>query len=182
MNIETVWSLVNQCKDVKSPEVELKKLLSSFSVEDVKRFAHHFDSLHYYGDRDDIDCAAHLLNCYCDVPESIAFVSGIIAKGRETYESVLRNADHLHLFWNKGKIKNKAFGWVAHDVYAENLAISEQEARHILLESTPHHDFSLYCYVNGELYESQEPENWDFYNEQDNRKRLPRLSKLYYGH
>lgn len=178
MNINEFWAIVEHCKDAESPEVALADSLQHLSVEEIVEFHNYFKWLDNYAYRWDIWGAAYLLHAGCSDDGFEYFRSGLIAKGRSIYESVLKNPDDLRILWGMGNIDNEAYGCVAYEVLARKQGISEVEAMDFLYERMSRTPFDLY--IDGALYVAPDTEDWDFEDETENRKRLPELSNLYY--
>jgi hypothetical protein len=178
MNIENFWNVIEQCKDCMRPEFKLQRILVGLSMEEVKEFQRHFDTLATNACRFDIHAAARLLNGGCDAREFSDFRHGLIVKGRAVYEAALKNPDHLHTLWGQRRINDDVVHYVALGVYAARLGGDWDEASYEIYS-----DFSSErdIYIDGTLFEFPDIDSWDLENEQENWKHLPRLSELYYG-
>ena len=140
MNIEKFWELVEECKDADHPEIVLAESLDLLSAEEVLMFAYYLDQMHDYAYRNDIWCAAYLLNGGCGDDGFHYFRYGLISKGRRIYEGALKNPDHLQILWDERPIENEAFGSAAREVYEKKTGIDFFEARIDFLEAR-FHDF-----------------------------------------
>jgi len=63
--------------------------------------------------------AAYIIGGGCSDDGFIDFQYGLIAKGREIYESALANPDSLADLAIPGEIPNELFGYVADNVYED---------------------------------------------------------------
>jgi len=178
MTINDFWNLIEQCKDAQRPEVVLEELLNGLSVKELMTFNHYFEWLENYASREDIWCAAYLLNGGCSDDGFSDFRRGLIAEGRSVYEQVIKNPDSLQAQWGKGYLSNESFGWVARRVFVRKMGVCMSEAIDILMSNAYAKHFDLY--IDGELHVPPEVERWDFDDEAENRKRLPGLSRLFY--
>lgn len=182
MTINDFWNLIEKCKDAECPELVLADLLDALSVEEMVIFDYYFRCLESCAYREDIWCAAYLLNGECgdesDDSDFINFLRGLISKGRSVYEMTLKNPDSLQALWGQGEIENESFGWVARRAYAKKMGVSATDAMGVMFRYDDGRKFDLY--INGELYVAPEVERWDFDDEAENRKRLPGLSRLFY--
>ncbi|RQQ21304.1 DUF4240 domain-containing protein [Burkholderia stagnalis] len=177
MNIDKFWDIVEQCKDSVRPEGALEALLSELPPEEIAEFFFIFCRLESYAYSEIMWCAAYLLNYGCSDDGFIDFRRGLISKGRGIYELALKNPDDLVCLWGQGDIRNESYGHAAHGAYASRTGLSEEQASDYLYGYKQGEKFDLY--IDGRLF-NRGPlaEWWDFDDEQENRKRLPRLTEL----
>ncbi|MBB3256234.1 hypothetical protein F4827_001060 [Paraburkholderia bannensis] len=177
MNIDKFWEIVDQCKDFVNPEVALEDLLSELSPEDIAEFFYVFCRLEAYAYSETMWCAAYLLNGGCSDDGFEYFRRGLISKGRAVYELALKNPDDLVCLWGQGDIRNESFGHAAPDAYMKKTGLSVEEAYDYLYGYKRGEVFELH--IDGQLFERKpQTQSWDFDDEQENRKRLPRLTDL----
>jgi len=178
MNIDMFWQIVDSCKDFDHPEQALEDRLSELPAEAIAEFAHILWWLESYAYSETMWCAAYLLNYGCSDDGFTDFRRGLVAKGRAIYELALKNPDDLACLWDKGDIRNESFGYAAHDAYARRTGLSEDAASEYLFEQyVSREKFELY--IDGKPFEGNpKTEWWDFDDEAENRKRLPRLTEL----
>ena len=181
MNINKFWAIVERCKDCEFPEAKLEKILSELPTEEIAEFFHIFQWLESYAHSETMWCAAYLLNDGCSDDGFEYFCRGLIAKGRAVYELALKDPDDLVCLWGTGDIDNELFGGpAARYAYINKTGSSVEAAFDYLYGYKPDEVFELY--IDGQLFDVKDrrDEHWSFANEKDNRKRLPRLSALYY--
>jgi hypothetical protein len=178
VNINEFWKIVDQFKDEERPELAVAELLETLPAEEVMQFGYYLEWMEIHASRADIWCAAYLLNGGCSDDEFSYFIRGLIAKGRALYDATLKNPDNLEVLWGKGDIENESFGWVAREVYARKMGIDVCNALDLIGEKVGSTHFDLY--IDGALYVTPEMEDCDFEDEIENRKRLPKLSNLFY--
>lgn len=178
MNIEKLWEIVEQCKDCKRPEAKLEKILFELPLEDIAEFFFIFSWLDSYAYSEKMWCAAYLLNGGCSDDGFEYFRRGLISKGRAIYELALKNPDDLACLWGTGPIDNELFGgYAARHAYMDKTGSSVEAAFDYLYGYKQAEVFDLY--IDGRLFDgNQNTESWDFDDEQENRKRLPRLTEL----
>jgi hypothetical protein len=180
MNIDEFWDLIELCKDEEYPQDKAKKLLHQYSPDEVLEFGCFLELLQSYSYRPNIVCAAYLLNDVSDDGDFEFFLRGLIAKGRDVFDSALANADNLHVLWGCDDIENEEFGWVARKVYAEKLDVDTAIVFSLITDKFDEKERELFL-RQGNIYTHQELPDWDFDDEQANRENLPILSSLYYA-
>ncbi|QNB10292.1 DUF4240 domain-containing protein [Paraburkholderia tropica] len=176
MNIDKFWEIMARCKESNDPMSSLGEILRQLPLGEVREFGRYFLWMEGYAFRWGIWGAAYLLNGGCRDDGFTDFRRGLILQGRTVYEAVLKDPDHLHTHWGQGPIDCEGIGCVAFDVYAEKMKISGEAAMNELydysyLQKPPTH-------IEGTRYDWPNVEDWDFDDEQENRKRLPRLAQL----
>ncbi|MFZ6689290.1 DUF4240 domain-containing protein [Undibacterium sp. SXout11W] len=180
MTIDEFWDLVEQCNDEEYPDDKAKELLYQCSPDEILEFGCFLELLQCYAYRSDIQCAAHML---CDASADDRFeyfLRGLIAMGRDVFDSAITNADTLHVLWGCDDIENEEFGWVARKVYAKKLDVDLGIAFSLIDEKFEKKEKELFL-KQGNIYKRQELPYWDFDDEKANRKNLPILSSLYYA-
>jgi len=176
MNINQFWVIVERCKDCEFPEAKLEEILSDLQPEEIAEFFFIFSRLESYAYSETVWCAAYLLNGGCSDDGFDYFRRGLIAKGRAVYELALKNPDDLVCLWGQGDIRNESFGHAAPDAYMKKTGLSVDAAYDYLYGYKRGEVFELY--IDGQLVDGNpKAESWDFDDEQENRKRLPRLSE-----
>lgn len=179
MTIDDFWDLIEQCKDEDYPDDKAKELLHQCSPDQILEFGGFLELMQYYARRPSIVCAAYLLNGVSEDEDFEMFSRGLIAKGRDVFDSALANADTLHVLWGCDDIDNEEFGWVARKVYAEKFDIDLGIVFSLIDEKFEEKEREL-SLRQGNIYSHQEVPDWDFDDEQENRVNLPVLSSLYY--
>ena len=119
MTREEFWKLVDQVKGTKKPEAALPKLLRKLTPAELVSYQQHFDTLTREAYRWDLWGAAYIIGGGCSDDGFIDFKYGLIARGRQIYESALANPDSLADFAFQGEISNELFGYAAQEVYED---------------------------------------------------------------
>lgn len=160
MDAGQFWSIIEQIKDSEEPEDDIIPLLQKLSSEELVSFQTHFDTFVENAYKWDLWAAAYVINGGCSDDCFLDFRYGLISKGKEVYEAALENADNLADYDLEEELFNEVFGYVAMEVYEER---TEEE-----MPRKP----------------SAEPEipmgkEWDFEDDEENKKYLPRLCQKY---
>jgi hypothetical protein len=162
MTREQFWKLVDQAKDSAEPEDAIAEALHELSPKEIVSYQEHFDALFDAAYRWDLWGAAYLMEGGCSDDGFIDFRYGLISLGREIYEGALANPDSLANLAIDREISNELFGYAAQEQY-EELTDEEEMPRKDPPEEAP------------------EPsgEQWDFDDDKENARRLPRLTAKY---
>jgi hypothetical protein len=171
MSIQMFWSIVEQCKNFEQPEVDLENILKKLSPEEIAAYKWHFENLVLVAYRWDMWGAAYLLYDGCSDDGFFDFLYGLIAQGKEMYESAVKNPDSLTALWGKSQISNETFCYVPKWVY-EEMTGNKLPADCWQVPGTLESDFEIDHSMN---------EDWDFDSEIENKKHLPKLSALCYA-
>jgi hypothetical protein len=171
MNIAEFWSHIEGIKDSKSPAKDLVEILNKLSPQEVWSFKVHFEQINVFAERFDLYYAAYMLIGWCDWEIFCDFRAAMIAKGKNAYESMLKNPDSLADYWGDLDITDDAFGFIPVLVYEK-----------ITGQKIPDDCYIVPCeYVFEDGTVLADDENWDFDDETENKNRLPNLSNLYYS-
>jgi hypothetical protein len=161
MDIDEFWNIIALGKDSDTPEVSLKFELQKLCPEEIASFQSHFDVLFDQAYRWNLWGAAYIIHGGCSDDGFIDFRYALISKGKALYEKALENPDSLSELNNaEVLLDNELFGYVASQVY-ENIVGKEIPSNN----STP--------------VDESMGEEWDFDDEAENKKRLPRLYSVY---
>ena len=144
-----------QGQDSDAPEEILGEVLRTLDAEEIASFQEHFDSLFGEAYRWDLWGAAYLIGGGCSDDGFMDFRYALIAKGREVFEAALANPDSLA---DVDLESNESIGYVASEAYSE-------KADAEMPRSGPPHP------------SDPEGENWDFDDQEECERRLPRLWK-----
>jgi hypothetical protein len=152
MTRERFWSIVAQ---VQGDEAQLEQVLSFLEPSEIESFQVHFDELHALAYRWDLWGAAFIMEGGCSDDGFMDFRYALIALGREWFEAALKDPDSL--CGADGLVSNELYGYAARKAY-------ERASGHAMpsrVRARP-----------------TEPagEHWDFSDERENRRRLPRIS------
>ncbi|KVM48924.1 hypothetical protein WJ58_26165 [Burkholderia ubonensis] len=178
MNQKKFWKIIDKCQYADNPDLRLEELLDCLPRREVRAFDWIFQTFESYANRRDVYVAARLLGQAPEYEDFENFIRGLIAKGQHVYEAALGDPDTLRWLVCRESIDNESIAWVARIVYARKMGISIFEAMDDLIASRDQLDIELTIY--GDPYETPEIEVWDFDDEQENRKRLPKLSRAVY--
>lgn len=162
MDINEFWKIIDLGKDSEEPAHSLKVELEKLTPEEIVSFQEHFDTLFDNAYRWNLWGAAYIIHGGCSDDGFIDFRYALISRGKDLYEKALQNPDSLSGLGDAAEelLDNELFGYVALEVY-ENKVGSE----------IPSNDSTSSDESMGE--------EWDFDDEAENTKRLPRLSSLY---
>jgi hypothetical protein len=161
MNIDEFWAIIEKGKDSEEPEEIIPEQLKKLSPEEIISFQDHFDRLHEQAYQWGLWGAAYMIGGGCSDDGFVDFRYGLISKGRDIYEKALENPDSLAKLALDTDIENELFGYVAQEAY-EDITGKEMPM--------------------SECSESSEPvgEYWDFDDEEENKKRMPELTDIFY--
>ena len=159
MTRDEFWAIIDKGKSSEEPELILEQELKQLSPASIVDFQEHFDTLFDQAYAWPLWGAAYIIGGGCSDDGFIDFRYGLISRGKEVYEKALKDPDSLA---NIGEeIENESFGYVAAQVY-ENQTETELPYRPLPRIPDPPGD------------------DWDFDDEEENRKRLPKLMDLFW--
>jgi hypothetical protein len=147
----------------------LTELLVRLPPAQIEAFGVEFHRLSAAADRWDVWGAAYLIGGGCSDDAFTDFRSGLIAAGREWYDRALADPDAL----------------ASHPAVAEAAEWDDDSA--IFAELVGYAGFQAYRQVTGVGWAIETPEGqtagqrWDFDDDDEMRRRLPRLSALFVG-
>ncbi len=161
MNIDQFWEIIEPGKHSDKPEAILKIELEKLTPEEIESFQQHFDAFFDKAYQWDLWGAAYMIGGGCSDDGFIDFRYALISKGRHIFESALNNPDSLAELGKDLDIDNELFGYVAQEAYKNmtNNEIPRSRDTKIAREMGEH---------------------WDFEDEEENRKRIPHLTQLYW--
>ncbi len=173
MSSDDFWEIVQECKTFADPTAGAKDKLAELQPQQVAAFKWHLENYVGAAYSYDIWGAAYMLSYWCSDDGFEYFRYGLVSQGRATYEEALRNPDSLVELWGHPDISNEEFCYAAAEVY------EEMTGRELPPEcwSGPGPRWS--AYVSG-LSTSTMRHDWDFNNVIEGKKRLPKLSALYF--
>ena len=161
MNIEEFWEIIDVGKESEEPENILKEQLLNRSASDLESFQAHFDSLFDEAYTWKLWGAAYIIGGGCSDDGFIDFRYGLLSKGKKIFENALSDPETLAELGEDPEIFNELFGYVAQDVFEQKTGNEIRRA-----PSTPS-DESM-------------GEEWDFDDENENKRRLPTLMSLHW--
>lgn len=184
MDIETFWTIIEAAQAQSQPDEPFDQTLagqlSSRSPQDILQFQVRFDELHAAAYRWDIWAAAYLIGGGCSDDGFLDFRSGLIGQGRSWYEQVTASPDNL----------------AAHPAVAARAPEPAQDEP-LFFEGLSSAAVKAFAQVTGgdedSFYESWKEtpdsprhndldpggEDFNFDDDQQMRRRLPRLAALY---
>ena len=160
MDAQQFWDIIEMIKDSEEPEEDIKKQLNQLTPEELVSYQEHFDRFFENAYRWDLWGAAYIIEGGCSDDGFTDFRYGLISKGKKLYEASIKHPDDLADFDFEDSFSNELFGYSALDVYEEKTG-----------KETPRKPF--------EQPEDPVGEKWDFDDENENKKRLPRLWEKY---
>ncbi|MEU7975390.1 DUF4240 domain-containing protein [Micromonospora sp. NPDC049089] len=193
MDVEEFWAVVRSGgaglegrtgDDGEAVAAAVVRRLAATSSEGILEFQELFDQLHDALYRWDVWAASYLIGGGCSDDSFIDFRAGVIALGREWYERVLASpdglADHPAVRQaaaedDDGALFAESVNYVASEAY-EQVTGGDDDAFYEAMKARQHT-------ANG-IDEAREPdmgEDFDFDNEDEMRRRLPRLAELFLG-
>ena len=150
------WNVIDKVIESEVPEEDIKKHLNRLNPEEIVSYQEHFDSFFENAYQWDLWGAAYLIEGGCSDDGFMDFRYGLISKGKDIYEASMINPDNLADYDFKDEISNELFGYSALEVYEEK---TDTEIPRKKFEQT----------------DDPMGEEWDFDDEDENKKRLPRL-------
>ncbi len=159
MNINEFWQIIEPAKSDSEPEIKVSEAIRKLPPKEIIAYQEHFDQLFHDADRWDLWGAAYMISGGCSDDGFIDFRYGLIAKGRAVYEKTLKNPDSLAGLGLDVEIENEAFGYIAQEVFEE-----------LTGEEIPRTETAEKDTLG---------EQWDFDNDDENKKYIPMLTALY---
>lgn len=170
MDQDRFWSIVDDVKDSPKPNVAIAVELRKLLPEEIISFQENMNRMRDQANRWDLWGAAYLMQGGCSDDAFEYFRLGLISKGKEIYENVLRNPDllaDLELLNKHEELNGELFGYAVMQIY-EELTGSKMPL------------------PSGTNILEPEGEEWDFDDLDECEKRLPKLTakaaKLYSLH
>lgn len=179
VDIERFWGLIDQARtdvdgDIGEDGTGLAKALTArlavLGAPEIAAFAVEFRRLRAAADRWDVWGAAYLIGGGCDEGGFLDFRSGLVGAGRQWYEAALADPDSLAghpsvveaVDWDDDSaIFAELVGYAADEAFRESVGAD------LVLAETP--------------VTPTAGERWDFDDDDEMRRRLPRLSALVLG-
>src|SRR5690606_18722773 len=167
-------------EDITDPvAVALFDLLVQLPPEEIAAFENAFEDFRTLADREDIAAAATLIEHGLLGDESFEdFRAGLVALGRQAYEAALDNPDSLA---DHPMVREIASAPDLRYMSREDLLYVPSHAYAV---STGREELTFYEYAeslrSGEEVHPAEAEAWEITDEAETRRRLPRLSDLFF--
>ncbi|WP_119731531.1 DUF4240 domain-containing protein [Thermomonospora amylolytica] len=181
MNVDEFWGIVEAARADGRPFHEaLQDRLAKRSEEEILAFQACFDELDGAVCRWDVWAAAYLIGGGCSDDSFMDFRAGLIALGREWYERVRRSPDALAD--HPAVIQAAADG----DGYPVFYEVAGYAAAKAYERATGKDDCDFYEAIDEyraarglEETDSDMGEEFDFEDDAEMRKRLPRLAEMF---
>ncbi|MEU2625151.1 DUF4240 domain-containing protein [Streptomyces sp. NPDC007157] len=183
MDIEVFWGALDAAKDGDKPfDVAVVDHLSALPAEEILAFEHRFSRLRDAVYRWEVWAAAYLIGGGCSDDRFSDFAAGLVALGREWYERAAACPDSLAEYpavriaaadGDQDVIFDEDFNFAASRAYERLTGDSD-----VFWE-----DWSAYTDARATEAEASEGmgEPFDFGDDQQMRRRLPRLAALHLG-
>ncbi|MBA4369242.1 MAG: hypothetical protein C0403_16570, partial [Desulfobacterium sp.] len=113
MDTQKFWKIIEKIKDSEEPEEAIKNQLNGLTPEEIVSYQEHFDAFFEKAYRWDLWGAAYIIEGGCSDDGFMDFRYGLISKGKEVYETSLKNPDNLADFDLEDEISNELFGYSA---------------------------------------------------------------------
>ncbi|RQX17200.1 hypothetical protein DDE19_12305 [Micromonospora ureilytica] len=191
VDVDEFWAVVESAgagldgrygDDGEAVAAALVTRLAATSPEGILEFQELFDQLHGALYRWDVWAAAYLIGGGCSDDSFIDFRAGVIALGREWYERVLASPDALAdqpavrqaaAEDDDGALFAESVNYVASEAY-EQVTGGDDDAFYEAMKTRQHAAVGI-----DEAHEPDMGENFDFDNDDEMRRRLPRLAELF---
>ncbi|HXV94645.1 MAG TPA: DUF4240 domain-containing protein [Pseudonocardia sp.] len=184
MDVDAFWALVESARSDVDGQVDDEALatrLTRVSPEEIVGFQVRFDRTCDALHRWDVQAAAYLIGGGCSDDAFTDFRAGVVGLGREWYERVLGSPDDLagHPVVRRAAAEGddealfaESLAYAAGEAYAQ--VTGDEEAFHAALEA-------LAEAAAGPGEAADLGEDLDLDDEDEMRRRLPRLAELFLG-
>jgi len=157
MNTNEFWDVLEPGKKSDKPETSLRSELQKLSAEEIQSFQTHFDELFDKAYRWDLWGAAYVIHGGCSDDGFIDFRYALLSSGKEVFGKALENPDSLADLGEKmQQLDNEEFGYVAAEVYEKKTG-------------------SAIARIQSTDPEGNMGEEWDFDDETEVERRLPKI-------
>jgi hypothetical protein len=157
MTRDDFWVLIEKAN---ADEAAMERALAVLEPHEIESFQSHFDDLFAEAYRWDLWGAAYIMEGGCSDDGFTDFRYGLIALGRMRFEKALRKPDSLVEV--DDMIANESFGYAARNAYEKSTG------REMPYPAASSHRAD------------PDGNQWDFDDEDANRRRLPRLTDKYF--
>jgi hypothetical protein len=170
MDVDAFWDMIERARGSAKPfHQALADDLATCSEQEILDYQDRLDELRRALNRWDVWAAAYLINGGCSDDRFSDFRAGVVAQGRDWYARVVASpdslADHPAVSANRGApLFYEQVGYVASYAFAR--VAGNGEAFYEALGSRDHGDDDL----------TDLGEQFDFDDQEEMRRRLPRLS------
>ncbi len=168
MELQEFWEIIEKSKqsagtDQQAQYDAIKEMLSQMLVEEIMDFERHFQELQSTSWLNVLWGAAYLINGGCSDDCFDYFRSWLVAQGKDVFEKAVENPDSLADYEEaeEDKVEFEDLLYLSNRVYKEKIG-----------ENLPD---SVYVTVYG-----SSGEDWDFDDENEMKKRYPKLCTKFY--
>ena len=160
MIIDEFWAIIEKGRGAEAPEEFVQEALKKLEPDEIASYEDHFTELFVKAYRWDPWGAAYIMQGGCSDDGFTDFRYGLIALGREVYEKALKDPRSLADL-GMDEIGNESFGYAA---------------------STAHEAKAGKEMPGTEIRQPADPigEEWDFDDEDENKKRFPKLMEVFW--
>ncbi|MES5821753.1 DUF4240 domain-containing protein [Streptomyces sp. RG80] len=184
MDTKEFWHLINAARFAMTDEVPfheaLATLLAACPKRQILEYQDHFDTLHNALYRWDVWAAAYLVGGGCSDDSFMDFRAGLIAQGRHWYERAATSPDALA---DHPDVVAAAADFEDRTLFYEDANYCASEAYERITGDTEifWEDWKQYAADHPSSDSPTEPlgEDFDFDDEDEIRRRLPRLAGLF---
>ncbi len=182
VDISTFWDIIETARAQSRPgkpiDHALADHLASRTRHDILGYQERFDQMHAALYRRDIWAAAYLVGGGCSDDAFIDFRAGLIAQGRDWYQKVAASPDSLA---GHPAVADAPGCSQGEPLFYEAVSYAAPRAFERLTGGQENFYETLDRYQASREHSGQDPagEDFDFDDDQQMRRRLPRLSALY---
>lgn len=159
MKEDQFWDIIAKIEGSDEPEEDIREHLEALSIEELIGYQRCFDQLVNQANSWELWGAAYLIEGGCSDDGFMDFRYGLIALGQDIFEAAVEDPDSLAEVDLINEISNELFGYAALEIFSEKTG-EEME----FLEQ-----------YGGD----PEGEDWDFDDEEETQRRLPRLFSIH---
>jgi hypothetical protein len=163
MNRHRFWELIEAAR---SEEAPLSDALTALPLAEVMAFEHHYESIFNLAGTADLWGAAYLIEGGCSDDCFIDFRYWLIAQGRKVYEAAVRNPDSLADVLDGEPPDEAGLYNFASDIWTERTGRTRDE-------------FMEEVRRLGPIPREPLGKDWDYDDDDEVRRRFPRLSQVY---
>lgn len=167
MNKNQFWQIIEQNKNSQVPAKHLMEELSKLTPKEIYSFKKNFEEIYFFAERFDLFRAAFLKIGYCDRDMFGTFRAGLISKGKDIFEKMVKDPDSLvEIEINVDDM----FSLIPGNVYKNITGKSMSKGCYNVSGN--------YIFDDGTTLPPSD--SWDFWNELETRQYLPNLSEEYF--
>jgi hypothetical protein len=176
MTLDEFWDHIKKTKR-KNPDEHAERLgkrLAKLPVEEIADFNHWWNLLKREAYNWNLWGAAYLINGGCSDDGFIDFRSWLLLQGRDVFQAAVSDPDSLaNVLGPKDFDRTQCECYPAMDAWFEATGTKRDDAGYSAMSA------AFEARHPGRLPEHDMGEDWDFDDDEQTRKRLPRLSALF---